>query len=115
MADVIVRIGLLWSYCWGDASSSHVAVGGVEVLLQTLAKVPFSQKMKVPPLPIHALSSAMKRYLTSNAGDPLLAAEKVLNVVCKVLCFEWSEKWLVMKEALAKMLEDSAKQLLHRN
>ena len=85
------------------------------MLLQTLAKVPFSQETKVPPPPIHALRSAMKRYLTSNAGDPLLAAETALNVVRKALCFEWSEKRIIVKEALGKMLEDAAKQLHRRN
>ena len=115
LADVIVRAGPLWNQCWADASSSHIALGDVELLLQTLAKVPFSQETKVPPPPIHALSSAMKRYLTSNAGDPLLAAETALNVVRKALCFEWSEKRLIVKEALGKMLEDSAKQLHRRN
>jgi hypothetical protein len=115
LADVVLRAGPLWNQCWGNASSSHIVVKDVEVLLQTLAKIPFSQETKLPPPPIHALSSAMKRYLKSNSSDPLLAAETALNVVRKVSCFEWSENRLVVKEALGKILEDAANQLLRRN
>lgn len=114
LADVIKNSGPLWRQCWGDAAS-QMSVGAVELLVQTLAKVPFSQEAKVPPPPIHALSSAMKRYLTSNATDPLLAAETALNVVRKMLSFEWSETRQVVKEALSKMLEDAANKLQRRN
>jgi len=115
LADVISRAGPLWAQCWGDAASSQMAVGAVEMLLQTLAKVPFSQEAKVPPPPVHAISSAMKRYLADDAADPLPAAETALNVVRKALCFEWEETRSVVKEALSQILEDAANKLQRRN
>ena len=39
----------------------------------------------------------MKRYLTANTVDPLLAAETALNVVRKALNFEWEEGKPVVK------------------
>ena len=114
LADVIHRAGPLWTKCWGDAASPRMAVGAVEMLVTTLAMVPFSQEAKVPPPPCHALKSAMKRYLTSNI-EPLLAAETSLNVVRKLLSFEWNEERTVVKDALGTILEDAAGLLQRRN
>lgn len=116
LADAIAHAGPLWNECWGDAASSpRMAVGAIEVLVNTLAKVPYSQESQVTPPPIRALSGAMKRYLTSSEVDPLLAAETALNVVRKALCFEWEEKKTVVKEALGTILEDAANNLQRRN
>ena len=110
LADVICRAGPLWSKCWGDAPSSQMPVGMLEILLTTFAKVPFSQEDKVPPPPVHALGSAMKRYLTSSV-DPLLAAETALNVVRKALSFAWEENKSVVKNTLGIILADAAGKL----
>lgn len=117
VVDAIVNAGSLWTKCWECAASSFSS-SEIETLLHTLAKVPFSAEAKVEPPPIFALKDVVKKYLknaeSKGPNDSLLAAETTLNVVRKLLGFEWEDKSIV-KEALGEILESAASNLQRRH
>jgi hypothetical protein len=86
-------------------------------LLHTLAKVPFSQETSIDPPPIYAFDEALKKFLKSANADgasSLLAAETTLNVVRKLLSFEWEDK-AVVKNILSGVLEGAVNLLQRRH
>ena len=117
VVDAIINAGGLWTKCWECAASSFSS-SEIEILLHTLAKVPFSAEAQVEPPPIFALKDVVKKYLknaeTKGPNDSLLAAETTLNVARKLLVFEWEDKTIV-KNTLAEILETAASSLQRRH
>lgn len=116
LVDAIVKAGSLWPQCWECASSS-LSPTDIEALLHIFAKIPFSQENKVDPPPIYAVKGVIKKYLnipnTTGPQSIILLAETTLNVVRKLLSFEWEDKSKV-KDILAEILEDAAGHLQRR-
>ena len=117
LVDAIAKSGDLWIKCWECAASSFSS-DDIEVLLHTFAKIPFSAETTVTPPPIYAFEGTCRKFLkssgTKGAKEALLAAETTLNVVRKLLSFEWDDKTIV-KNALSDILEDAAGHLQRRN
>jgi hypothetical protein len=112
-----MKAGSLWTKCWECAASSFSS-NDIETLLHTIARLTYSQESLVLPPPIFAVDGVIKKYLksaeTSGAKESLLAAETTLNVVRKLLSFEWEDK-LAVKDVLVGVLEVAAKQLQRRH
>lgn len=114
ISQTISQFQNLWNEAWlvyylmKFRVSSHLLQKELlELLIITLAKVPFSSQSQPPP--ISACSNTVERYLksyvsNSNPESIVKQAEVALNVVIRLLKYEWSESRSKVQEGIEAIL-----------
>eukprot|EP00392_Amoebophrya_sp_AT5.2_P006759 g6771.t1 len=110
VAKQILVSGALWEQCWADAV--HFSYQQLHNLATLLACIPFSSE--VPPPPLHSWKDAMAKLvdLGEKNKNALQTIETLLNVVKKMLEFEWEEEECdSVRNVLSEILEEATKPL----
>ena len=105
----------LWQQCWAEASVNF-SLPNLQHLAVVLAKIPFSAH--IPPPPLYSCEAALKKFLEKSSSDTGAALQTVniaLNVVVKLLQFEWEEEKDAVKDVLLNILEKASDRLQRRN
>ena len=104
-----------WVECW--QLFNELSKDSLSILLSCLARIPYSSDIKPPS--IDACHAAVSLFLgkVKNAPDEerLEAVETIVNLVERLLQYEWNREKLDIQTALENILSDADDLLLSRN